>query len=334
MEPSPEQRTDGLRRSFQAEEGKELENLRMMQGMDGMKRQVTYELQSYLGDVRRLVVNWSTSDLAMLKHVIEDKQARKFQRTAHKELVFICSDQPGLLGPKALFEFKGPCFSRDEINRLLGHNENPPPRQGKEKSQEDLEDRYLPKLLFHREEQRSLIGKYSQVIQRYDGQYLAGYDHVALAQKIQTTYVTSEQDNDLLSSICTKITELSADNVEDPNHVFDFRGLRLDRGRLQSYLSSGKNPALEQQRDQAALLDTVSFHTRMVDNLDKMNTKTSDLSLFCCAINYGATISVREAGNTAGKGPGKGGSSTAGKGPGKGGSRSQTTTGDQMIANL
>jgi hypothetical protein len=51
----------------------------------------------------------------------------------------ICSDQPGLLGPKTLFVFMGLCFSRDEIN-----NEKPPPRQGKVKTQEDLVDRYLP----------------------------------------------------------------------------------------------------------------------------------------------------------------------------------------------
>jgi hypothetical protein len=62
--------------------------------------------------------------------------------------------------------------------------------------------------------------------------------------------------------------------------VFDFRGLRLDWSRLQSYLSAGKNPVLEKQRDLAALLNTVSFHTRMVDNLDEMIIETSNLSLF------------------------------------------------------
>jgi hypothetical protein len=98
---------------------------------------------------------------------------------------------------------------------------------------------------------------------------------------IQTTSVTSEEDNVLLSSICKKISELSVDHVEDPDHVFDFRGLRLDWARLQSYLSSGKTPVLEQQRDLAALLNTVAFHTRMVDNLDEMIIETSDLSLFC-----------------------------------------------------
>ena len=60
-------------------------------------------------------------------------------------------------------------------------------------------------------------------------------------------------------------------------------GLRLDWARLQSYLysGSGKTNVLEQQRDLAALLNTISFHTRMVDNLDEMIIETSDLSMFC-----------------------------------------------------
>jgi hypothetical protein len=44
---------------------------------------------------------------------------------------------------------------------------------------------------------------------------------------------------------------------QDPDHVFDFRGLRLDWARLQSYLSSGKGSVLEKQRELAALLNTV-----------------------------------------------------------------------------
>ena len=114
------------------------------------------------------------------------------------------------------------------------------------------------------EELRALVKKYSQVIQRYYVQYLSGntsfwlddtyntffwlvntklhsqligwylgYDAVALAQMIQAATVTSEEDNLLLSSICQKISELSVDNIEDPDHVFDFRGLRLDWARLQ-----------------------------------------------------------------------------------------------------
>ena len=220
-------------------------------------------------------------NVAVANAAASHRDRRVFLRTALKELVLICSDQPGLLGPKALFVFMGLCFSRDEVYWLLRHNENPPPRQGKVKIIEDLVDRYLPELLFHMEELRALIRKYSQVIQRYYVQYLAGYDAVALAQMIQTATLASEEENVILSSICTQISQLTVDNVEDPDHVFDFRSLRLDWTRLQSYLSAGKSPVLEKQRELAALLNTVSFHTQMVDNLDEMIIETSDLSLFC-----------------------------------------------------
>jgi hypothetical protein len=51
---------------------------------------------------------------------------------------------------------------------------------------------------------------------------------------------------------------------QDPDHVFDFRGLRLDWARLQSYLSSGKGSVLEKQRELAALLNTVRWETIIV----------------------------------------------------------------------
>jgi hypothetical protein len=62
--------------------------------------------------------------------------------------------------------------------------------------------------------------------------------------------------------------------------LFDFRGLRRDGGRLQSYLSYGQNPVLEQQQDLAAHLNTASLHTRKVDNLDEMIIETSNLFCF------------------------------------------------------
>ena len=46
---------------------------------------------------------------------------------------------------------------------LIQHHENPPIRQAKQKTHEDLVDRYLPELLFYMEEIRALIRKYSQV---------------------------------------------------------------------------------------------------------------------------------------------------------------------------
>ena len=45
------------------------------------------------------------------------RERRVFLRSAMKELVLLCSDQPGLLGPKALFVFMALCFSRDEVGK-------------------------------------------------------------------------------------------------------------------------------------------------------------------------------------------------------------------------
>ena len=50
---------------------------------------------------------------------------------------------------------------------------------------------------------------------------------------------------------------------------------------IQGYLPSGRNPVLGQQRDLAALLSTVGFRTRMVDNLAEMFIEASDLPHFC-----------------------------------------------------
>lgn len=43
------------------------------------------------------------------------RERRKFLRSALRELVLLSADQPGLLGPKALFIFMGMCFCRDEV---------------------------------------------------------------------------------------------------------------------------------------------------------------------------------------------------------------------------
>ncbi len=54
----------------------------------------------------------------------------------------------------------GLSFARDEVNWLLRHHDNPPPRSNKGKTAEDLVDRHLPELLFYMEEIRALVRKY------------------------------------------------------------------------------------------------------------------------------------------------------------------------------
>lgn len=218
---------------------------------------------------------------AIQKATYRHRERRKFLRTALKELGLILTDQPGLLGPKALLIFIGLCFARDEVYWLLRHNDNPPQQKSKGKTAEDLVDRQLPELLFHMEELRVLVRKYSQVIQRYYVQYLAGFDAIALNQMMQNLAVCPEDESIILSSLCNTVANLSVKQVED-NELFDFRALRLDWFRLQAYTSVAKSPlSLAENRDLASLLDTILFHTKMVDYLDEMMVETSDLSIFC-----------------------------------------------------
>lgn len=218
---------------------------------------------------------------AVQKAGYKHRERRKFLRTALKELGLILMDQPGLLGPKALMIFMGLCYARDEVLWLLRHNDNPPQQKGKGKSTEDLVDRQLPELLFHVEDLRALVRKYSQVMQRYYVQYLSAFDAIALKYMIQNLQVCPEDESIILSSLCSTIAGLSVKQVED-NETFNFLPFRLDWFRLQSYISMSKSPMnIQDHRELLQFLDMVQFHTRMVDNLDEILTETSDLSIFC-----------------------------------------------------
>ncbi|OXA44151.1 membrane-associated protein Hem [Folsomia candida] len=203
------------------------------------------------------------------------RERRKFYRTALKEMALIMTDQPGLLGPKALYVFMGLCYARDEVVWLIRHHDNPPQHKGKSKATEDLTDRQLPELLFHMEELRALVRKYSQVIQRYYVQYLSCYDGPALGQLLPN-FAKLETESMILGSIYNTISSLSVKQVED-NEIFDFRGLRLDWYRLQSFLahSVGRIQGL------SYLMNTTVFHLKLVDYQDELLLETSDLSLLC-----------------------------------------------------
>ncbi|XP_027196492.2 nck associated protein 1 Hem [Dermatophagoides pteronyssinus] len=210
------------------------------------------------------------------------RERRKYLRAALKELSLLLSDQPGLLGPKTLFVFMALSFARDEVYWLLRHYENPPSRQsGKSKvSPEDLIDRQLPELLFYIEELRGLVRKYSQVIQRYHIQYLYNYDAHLLNEILKNSPTLPEDDCIILDSIHATISNLNESQLE--SQIFDFRPLRLDWFRLQTYTSISRYPFLIiENPNLAQCMNTIVYHTKMIDYLDQMLTETSDLSIFC-----------------------------------------------------
>lgn len=123
--------------------------------------------------------------------------------------------------------------------------------------------------------------KYNQVIQRYYVQFLTAYDAIALNQIMQNISMLPEDDSVILESIYQIISNLSVKQVEN-NELFDFRGLRLDWFRLQAYTSVSRYPLnIFENKPFANLLNTIVFHTKVVDFLDEMLVETSNLSLFC-----------------------------------------------------
>ena len=67
----------------------------------------------------------------------------------------------------------------------------------------------------------------------------------------------------------------------EENELFDFVGLRLDWYRLQAYTSVDKaSLVLKDHRSLAKHMNSVIFHTKMVDYLDEMLVETSDLSIY------------------------------------------------------
>ena len=84
---------------------------------------------------------------------------------------------------------------------------------------------------------------------------------------------------------------LSVDQVDDPDHHFDFLGLRMDWSRLQAYISSISGIRMAKMDEfknsnSAQILNTIVFHTNLVDNMESLLADTSDMSLFYFYPNF------------------------------------------------
>uniref|UniRef100_A0A672YJR6 NCK associated protein 1 like n=1 Tax=Sphaeramia orbicularis TaxID=375764 RepID=A0A672YJR6_9TELE len=188
------------------------------------------------------------------------RERRQFLRGAMKELYKVLEDEPGLLGPKALFVFMALSFSRDEVLWLVRHSENMP----KLKTPEDYVDK-----------------KFNHVVQRYHVQYLAQFDALVLNDTIQNMYVCPEEESVLLSSFVSTLSTLSVKQVEDKEEL-DFRGLRMDWLRLQAYTSVNKAPLpIKDYPDLAKVMNVIQFHTKMVDSMEEMLLESSEVSILC-----------------------------------------------------
>ena len=127
---------------------------------------------------------------------------------------------------------------------------------------------------------KALAKKYSQVIQRYYIEYLNGNDASLLNQHIEQLNALPEDEAILLNSFNSTISTLSVKQIEN-NEPINLRPLRLDWFRFQTYTSVGKLPfSLLKHTSLAKTMNTIAFHSKLVDFIDELLMETSDLSLF------------------------------------------------------
>ncbi|KAH9518845.1 Nck-associated protein 1 [Bulinus truncatus] len=208
------------------------------------------------------------------------KERRKFLRNSLRDLSLAFSEQPGLLGPKVLYVFQALSFARDEVLWLIRHTHLSTLKKNSIKlSPEDFIDRQLPELLFYMEDLQDLIRKYKEVIQSYYVQYLSGYDSVILKQLM--SQASACPPDEMLNSFVDILLALPDTSVDGYKSI-QFQDFRLDWFRFQSNTSGSKvGMDLKTVKDLAKHMNTVVFHTKMVDSLDDLIDETSELSVYC-----------------------------------------------------
>jgi NCK-associated protein 1 len=88
-----------------------------------------------------------------------------------------------------------------------------------------------------------------------------------------------EDEAILLSSFQSTISALNVKQIEN-NEPINLRALRLDWFRFQTYSSVSKLPfSILKHTSLAKTMNTIVFHSKLVDHIDEILQETSDLSL-------------------------------------------------------
>ena len=81
------------------------------------------EIQTFFGGIKgygkRVKEVKEFYEHAVQHSTVVHKERREYLRTAVRDMVLICSDEPGLIAPKMLLILMGLCFSKDEVRKLL-----------------------------------------------------------------------------------------------------------------------------------------------------------------------------------------------------------------------
>ncbi|KAI5615420.1 nck-associated protein 1 isoform X3, partial [Silurus asotus] len=219
------------------------------------------------------------------------RERRKFLRSALKELATVLADQPGLLGPKESGLFLW--FSFCQFNALMYL------RGGGGSKPEDFERRRVrqPILMFLTSKRRirRRCGEAWCVSHASDPVCVC---HVVIQQYHVCVNISQKSCSELHAQKTTHSFHQARLSIrlfqkKKKKNPFVFSGSRNDLEpcvrvcvcvccTLQAYTSVSKaSLGIADHRELGKMMNTIIFHTKMVDSLVEMLVETSDLSIFC-----------------------------------------------------
>jgi len=218
------------------------------------------------------VIKEATND-AFAKGGVRHKERRTYLRQDLNSLRLILNDSPQLIAPKIQMLLCALSLAKEEIFWYFRHCKpaNSAKTLGRKIVDEEYKDNRISELIFVVDAVHSLIKKYKKSVQEYYVEYLCGADSVKLADIINNPSLpplVGPQVMNICQSILEEIKHVSLDQFHGGKQ-YDFKALRLNWFRVESFLSSLQSPCPPIRcRELLDRLLLIYNHTRFVDDLD------------------------------------------------------------------
>src|SRR3990167_2467947 len=193
---------------------------------------------------------------------------RTFIRQELKQLVLLCKDFPGLLGPKIEIIWGTLALAKDEVFLYFAQKTKPAPKSvAKSYQEKNYTDSYISELIYYIEELSYIIRQYKYIIQQYFIEYLSSAD-LTQAQTLIDKLIAkgaSGRVATILQSILTELQGISVDNFNQ-GYEYSFQALRLNWFRIEIWLMSPGCPAgdINSNVELCKRMNLITHHSKFV----------------------------------------------------------------------
>eukprot|EP01119_Soliformovum_irregulare_P005153 TRINITY_DN1660_c0_g1_i1.p1 TRINITY_DN1660_c0_g1~~TRINITY_DN1660_c0_g1_i1.p1 ORF type:complete len:1147 (-),score=374.72 TRINITY_DN1660_c0_g1_i1:168-3608(-) len=207
------------------------------------------------------------------KGLQKHKEKRIYLRQELNSLVQLCTDQPGLLGPKFPLILSALSMAKSEVFWYFSHLKQAPPKGGKKFTEEESRDSRISELLFLIDSTCNIVRSNRQIIQRYYLEYLRGADLRKLRE------ISTSQFMSAVGTGISQILRSAMDELSSVNENSDFKALRLNWFRIEASLSGKSSPTpLLKNRELVDRFNLITNHTKYVDDLDGLLERHASLA--------------------------------------------------------